>query len=180
MVTVTIISISITLTAPSWERVRQKRSLTNVTEQVAAFLVVAQGEAQKRNLPVSLSFNRTGNDSWCLGAVVGAVGCDCMETDTSADQFCSIDGNRSIVEATSFQRLNLLQASDTQPAGGDSNITFDPVRGILQPNGDKLQFTFESDNGEFLLRLNVTPTGLLTICNPDTGKLVSGYATCAT
>jgi Tfp pilus assembly protein FimT len=92
MVSVTVISILLTLTPPSHERVAQQRSLTNVTEQVAAFLIVVQSVAQKRNLPVSLSCHHSGNDSWCIGSVVAENGCDCTETDTSADQFCSIDG----------------------------------------------------------------------------------------
>ena len=178
LVVITLISISITLAAPSWDKVSQKRRITNVTEQVAAFLAVAQSEAQKRNQPVSLSFNRSGNQSWCVGAVVGVDGCDCTETDTNSAQYCAIDGNPSNIQASAFQFSNLIEATDTQPGGGNSYITFDPIRGILQPAGDKLQFTFESSGGNFQLRLLINPTGLLSICSPDNNKKVGGYNTC--
>jgi len=178
LVVVAVIGISITLAAPSWDHVTQKRNLTNATEQVASLMSVAQTEAQKRNQPVSLAFNRAGNQNWCVGAVLGSSGCDCSETNPGSADFCTIDGTASSIGATSFRLLNLIEASDSQPAGGDSYITFDPLRGILQPAGDRLQLTFESTNGKFQLRLLIGPTGLLRICNPDGDKQVGGYKTC--
>ena len=178
LVVVTLIGVSITLATPSWDRVSEKRRITNVAEQVAAFMVVAQSEAQKRNRPVSLSFNRSSNQSWCVGAVLGVDGCDCRETDTGSAQYCAIDANPYNIQASDFQFLNLTEATDTQPGSGNASITFDPVRGILQPTGDKLQFTFESTNGHFQLRLQVNPTGMLSICSSDADKKVGGYITC--
>ena len=120
---------------PSWDKVTQKRRITNVTEQVAAFLAIAQSEAQKRNLPVSLSFDRSGNQSWCVGTSFGTDACDCTETDVTSAQYCAIDGIQSR-PVEDFQFINLVEAIDTQPAGGSSHVTFDPIRGILQPAGD--------------------------------------------
>jgi prepilin-type N-terminal cleavage/methylation domain-containing protein len=178
LVVVTVIGVSVSLAVPSWEQISQKRRLTNATEQVASFLAVAQSAAQKRNQAVSLAFNRTGNQSWCVGAVGGSGGCDCTETDTTSAQFCAVDGAPYVIESSSFQFLNLTEADDTQPGEGDSHITFDPVRGILQPSGDRLQFTFESSGGYYQLRLVVSPTGLLTICNSGDDQVVGGYAQC--
>lgn len=176
--TVTIIGISVSLAVPSWEQVSQKRRVTNATEQVASLLAVAQTEAQKRNQAVSLAFSRTDNLNWCVGAATGSSGCDCTETDSTSAQYCAIDDAPYRIEASTFQFLNLIEATDTQPGTGDSFITFDPVRGILQPAGDKLQFTFESSGGDFQLRLVISPTGLLTICNSGDVKTVGGYAAC--
>lgn len=178
IVVITIIGIAITLATPSWDQVSQKRKITNAAEQVAALLVVAQSEAQKRNQPVSLAFNRTGNQNWCVGVRLSATGCDCRVTDSSSAQYCTIDGTSHRLAATSFNSLNLTEALDTQPGSGDSYITFDPVRGILQPPGDKLQLTFESTGGYYSLRLIIGPTGLLRICNPNTDMAVAGYSTC--
>ena len=181
LVVFTVIGISITLAVPSWEQVSQKRRLTNATEQVASFLAVAQSTAQKRNQEVSLAFNRSGNQNWCVGAAGGSAGCDCTVTDTTSSQYCAVDGAPFIIESSSFQALNLLEAIDTQPGEGDAQITFDPVRGILQPTGDKLQFTFESSGGYYQLRVVIGPTGLLTICNSgDDTRTVGGYSTCLT
>lgn len=175
---ITIIAIAITLATPSWEQVSLKRRLTNATEQVASLLVVAQGEAQKRNQAVSLAFDRTGDQDWCVGAILSPTGCDCTVTDTSSAQFCTIDGTSNSIGASSFPSLSLLSAADSQPGSGDSFITFDPVRGILQPAGDKLELTFESGRSYYQLRLTIGPTGLMTICNPEADKAVGGYSAC--
>lgn len=178
LVVIAVIGISVSLAVPSWEHVIQKRNLTNATEQVAALMASVQTEAQKRNQTISLAFSHSSSQNWCVGSVVGSSGCNCNETNPESPEFCTIDGTPSSVGATSFRLLNLIEATDNQPVGGDSFITFDPLRGILQPAGDKLQFTFESTSGEFQLRLIISPTGLLRICNPDDDKLVSGYKTC--
>ena len=178
LVVITLIGISITLAVPSWEQVSQKRRLTNATEQVASLLAIAQSEAQKRNQAVSLAFSRSGDQDWCVGAVAGLSGCDCTETDIDSANYCEIDDTPYRIEASSFQSLNLIEATDTQPGEGDSFVTFDPVRGILQPAGDRLQFTFESSGGYFQLRLVISPTGLVTICNSGSDRIVGGYAIC--
>lgn len=178
LVVITLIGISLTLAIPSWDKVSQKRRVTNVTEQAAAFLAVAQGEAQKRNQPVSLAFSRSSAQTWCIGAAVGLGGCDCTETGADSAQYCALDGAQSSIQAADFPFVNLVQAIDSQPGGGDARVTFDPIRGILQPAGDSLQLTFESANGDLQLRLQLGPTGLLSICNPDADKVVSGYKTC--
>jgi len=181
LVVITLISVSITLAVPSWDQISQKRRLTNATEQVAALLSVAQSEAQKRNLPISLAFSRSGNQEWCVGAIEGENSCDCTETDTTSTEFCAIDGVPRKIEASRFQNLSLIEASDNKPEDdGDSFITFDPVRGILEPVGDRLEFTFESLDGHFQLRLVISPTGLLTICNSGEDRTVGGYPTCMT
>lgn len=178
LVVITIVAISITFVSPSWDKASQKRRVANAAEQAAAFVALAQGEAQKRNQPVSVSYSRSGNRQWCLGAAVGAGGCDCTETDTASAQYCAMDGVVTTFQAADYPLLNLLDADDGQPNGGDSRITFDPIRGILQPAGDRLQLTLESERGAYRLRLGLGPTGLLTLCNPDTDRRVAGYAIC--
>jgi type IV fimbrial biogenesis protein FimT len=178
LVVIAVIAISVTLAVPSWQQVSQKRNLTNATEQVAALMSFIQSEAQKRNRTISLAFDRTDNLDWCVGAVMGSSGCDCSETNPESPGFCTIDGTPNSVGAASFKFLKLIEASDSKPTGGDSFITFDPLRGILQPAGDMLRFTFESADGSFQLRLLIGPTGLLRICNPDSNRQVGGYKSC--
>jgi prepilin-type N-terminal cleavage/methylation domain-containing protein len=179
MVAMTIAVLVLVLATPSWERAIQKRKLTNTTEQVAAFLLVAQSEAQKSNQAVSLVFNRVGNQDWCVGSSIGSSACDCRETNSASLQYCAVNGVARRIESSMFQSAYLIQAFDTQPGSGDSVITFDPIRGILQPAGDVLQLTFGSASNEFQLRLVVGPTGLFTLCNPDSSRIVGGYKLCA-
>lgn len=179
LVVMAILGISIALATPSWDRVGQKRLLTNAAETIAATLAVAQTEAQKRNQAVSLAYSRSDDQNWCVGAVIGASGCDCVETNPASEQYCTVDGTPASVGSASLRAVNLIEATDSQPVGGDSYITFDPVRGILQPIGDRVQLTFESSGGLFQLRVFISPTGLLKICNPDGNKNVGGYPSCA-
>ncbi|MDH4021099.1 MAG: GspH/FimT family pseudopilin, partial [Xanthomonadales bacterium] len=76
LVVVALIGVSVSLAVPSWQQVIQKRNVTSATEQVAALMSFAQTEAQKRNRTISLAFNRTNNLEWCVGATLGASGCD--------------------------------------------------------------------------------------------------------
>jgi len=179
LVVITILGIAITLAIPSWNRVGQKRLLTGAVEQVAATLAVAQTEAQKRSQNVSLAYDRSDDQNWCVGASANASGCDCTEADPDSAQYCTLDGTPASVGSALFSSVNLIEATDSQPAGGNSYITFDPVRGILQPAGDRLRLTFESSGGQYQLRVLVSPTGLLKICNPDPDKKVGGYPACA-
>jgi len=179
LVVITILGISITLALPSWARVGQKRLLTNAVEQVTASLAVAQTEAQKRSQTVSLAYSRTDSQNWCVGASIGASGCDCTETDPASAQYCTLDGTPTSIGNATLRAVNLIEATDSQPIGGNSYITFDPVRGILEPTGDRLLLTFESAGGQFQLRVLVSPTGLLKICNPVSGRKVPGYPSCA-
>lgn len=179
MVVITILGVSITLAVPSWSRVTQKRLLTDTAERVAASLGIAQTESQKRGQPISLSYSRPDDQNWCVGASLGAGSCDCTETDSTSAQYCTFDGTPTSIANESTRSVNLIEATDSQPVGGNSYITFDPVRGILQPAGDKLQLTFESSGGQFQLRVQIGPTGLLKICNPDSNKIVGGYPICA-
>jgi len=177
IVVMAVIAIAVTLATPTWEQVSHKRKLTSATEQLAALLVVAQSEAQKRNQEVSLAFKRDDTQEWCVAADLGADGCDCRVTDPESEQFCTVDGTENRIEASAFPSLELIAAMDST---GDSLITFDPVRGILKPLGDGLQLTLESGRGYYRLRLSIGPTGLLSICNPVVSKSVSGYPACAT
>jgi len=179
LVVITLIGISLTLAVPSWEQVSQKRRITNGAEQVSAFLATAQSEAQKRNQPITLSYRRSGNQDWCIGTALGVSGCDCTETDPDSGQFCSVDGNPQLIDAASFQLTNLIGITDVKPDGGDSNITIDPIRGILQPAGERLLLTFESPGGHYQMRLVLSPTGLLSICSPDSSDAIGGYPTCS-
>ena len=156
LVVVALIGVSVTLAVPSWQQVIQKRNLTSATEQVAASMSFAQTEAQKRNRTISLAFSRTDSLEWRVGTALGASGCDCSETNPESPGFCTIDGTPSSIRAGSFKFLSLIEAADSQPDGGNSFITFDPLRGILQPPGDMLQLTFESTNGYFQLRLIIS------------------------
>lgn len=178
-VVLAIAGIALSLALPSWQGVTDRHRLTSETEQVSALLVTAQSEAIKRNRAVSISFTRNAATDWCVGAVLGDTGCDCTVTDAGDGDFCRIDEAPHRTTAAFLNDLSLVSASDQQPPGGDARVVFDPVRGILDPPGDMLQFDFESHSGNYRLRVRIGPTGMLRLCTPAGYEKMGAYPECA-
>jgi type IV fimbrial biogenesis protein FimT len=175
---IAIVGLAVMLAVPSWGLATQKRLLTSGAEQVTALLSVAQSEAILRNRAVSLSYTRSSDTQWCVGASNGATGCDCMENDSTEPAYCQLDAVLRRVASTDLEGVILTGASDNLPGAGDGFVSFDTVRGILQPAGDGLQFTFESSGGRYRLRVRLGPTGLIWLCSPEESQQVPGYGLC--
>lgn len=178
MVVLAIIGIALVLSMPSWDSSVNKRRVTAAGEQLASSLSIAQTESIKRNQPFSVSFTRNSAVDWCVGSALGDAGCDCEETDPLAAAYCAIDGAPARWTNDDFPLVQMLLAEDQLPGSGDARIVFDPVRGILEPVGDRLSLRLLSGNGEFALEVRVAPTGLLRICNPDTDLATPGFSSC--
>lgn len=171
MVTFVLIAIGATLALPSYRDMVEKRHLTSGAEQLAAFINLHQGEAMRRNQPVTVSWSPVG-DSWCVGAVVGITACDCTETSVSAPDYCAIDATRRTLDSSHFGNRDLLAA-----LVGDRAITFDPVRGTLSDMTETMTMELQSDDQKFMLSLQVTGAGEVIICSKDDDNhhVVPGY-----
>lgn len=177
-VALAVLAITLTLTLSSWQRVTDRHRMTSDVRQVSAFLSTAQSDAIERNTRLSLAFQRDSAEQWCMGTAPGGAGCDCTEDDPAEADFCAIDGAPRRLDSDQLPRLQLLSASDLQPGAGDGRIVFDPVIGILEPTGDRLELGFSSASGAFLLTVRLGPTGMLELCSPADSDLVPGYPTC--
>ena len=177
-VALAVLALALTLALPSWQRVTDRHRMISGVRQVSAFLSTAQTGAIERNARLSLAFQRNSEEQWCLGAVLGDAACDCMEDDIAQADFCAIDSVAQRVGAEWLGGLRLLSAADLQPDPGDGRIVFDPVIGILEPTGDRLELEFSSTSGAFLMTLSLSPTGLLNLCSPADSDPVPGYPTC--
>jgi len=173
LMSIVLLAIGAALSIPSYREMVEKRQLTHGAEQMMAFVNSAQSEAVKMNQVVTVSYARTADDDWCVGAVRGAAACDCMQADNTAADYCAIDAAPRIINNAIVGNTNLVTAMT-----GDGAYSFDPVRGILTNLADSLVVAMSSKNGEYQLNLMVNKTGQVILCSQDASHSVPGYKVC--
>ncbi|MGH8035385.1 MAG: GspH/FimT family pseudopilin [Lysobacterales bacterium] len=174
MMSLVLLAIGAALSLPSYREMVEKRQLTHGAEQIMAFVNSAQGEAQKQNQVLTVSYSRADDDDWCVGATLGATACDCAEPDDSKPDFCAI--NTAPWRITNENALNnKLVKSIT----GDGAYSFDPIRGILVDPSDTLVVEMRSNNEDYRLDLMVNITGQVSLCSKDASHSVPGYKVCS-
>ena len=188
MIVMVIVAVGVSLAVPTFRSVTEKRQLTSAAESVAAFMTLAQSAAVKYDQDVNINLQRTGFNTWCVGAKLGATNCDCTETSPSAADFCEINGvprriqQSDVIPNAGYQLLQAIQVNGT--ASADSNITFDPVRGtLLGLQTVVLQMHTNTGSGsdkEYQLNVNLLPTGSVSLCTASGRKLLlKAYPTCS-
>ena len=178
MIAVLLLAISAALAIPSYREMIEKRQLTHGAEQLVAFVNAAQSESIKQNSVLTVSYSRTAENDWCVGAVVSATACDCRETDASQADFCAIDSQAWIINNAHAGDRDLVTAME-----GDGAYSFDPVRGLVPEfldDDDQFVVEMNSSSAGYQLRLRVAVTGQVDLCSPaDSEHAVPGYAVCA-
>jgi type IV fimbrial biogenesis protein FimT len=188
LIVIVIVAIGVALAVPTFRSITEKRQLTSAAESVAAFMNLAQSTAVKYDQDVIVNMQRTDFDTWCVGAILGATACDCMENDTTAADFCDINGvprrtqHADVISNSGYQLLQSIQVNST--ASANSNVTFDPVRGTLL-NLETISFQMHTNTGsginkDYQLNVNLLPTGNVSICTATGRKsLLKMYPTCS-
>jgi prepilin-type N-terminal cleavage/methylation domain-containing protein len=173
MMSVVLVAIGLALALPSYRDMVEKRQITNGAEQLASFINTAQGIAMKTNQVVTISYDRTGENDWCVGAISGAVACDCTQTDMTATDYCQIASQPFVLNNSHTGDLELMHNM-----AGDGNYAFDPIRGLFMDLDDGLTVELRSPSEDFRLNLVVNSTGRVILCSDDDAHGVPGYATC--
>jgi len=159
LITVVILGILVSLAAPSFFGILERRKLVGATDLLFADLIFAKTETIKRNNTVNIAFKNKGTTNWCYG-MTELNTCDC----TTAGS-CIIDGIERVVNAGDF-----INTSATWNFTGD--ITgFDPLRGFPSNAGT---FTFSIGNGDADIVL--APNGRIRVCSSTS---VGGYPPCS-
>ncbi len=193
MIVVVIVAIGVALAVPTYQNIVQKRQVTSAAEQIAAFLALAQGEAVKRNEVVVVSVERDNSDGavWCVGAMIKTADddhCDCESTSASDDNFCDFItdgvGAPQLINQVGFQSFTMSGSAVGGTASNDFNFNFDPIRGIKvldngSADGNLHNVTLISSNTNHSLRVGVSVTGRVRMCNPVSTKAVPGFKPCA-
>ena len=173
MMSLVLVAIGLALALPSYRDMVEKRQVTNGAEQLASFINTAQGVAMKTNQVVTISYDRSGHDDWCVGAVSGETACDCTETDTSATDYCQIATQPFILNNGHAGDRELMHAME-----GDGAYAFDPIRGLFLDLDDSLTLELHSNSRDFRLNLLVNSTGRVILCSGDSAHAIPGYQAC--
>lgn len=173
MMSLVLLGIGMALALPSYRDMVEKRQVTNGAEQLASFINTAQGVAMKTNQVVTISYDRSGHDDWCIGAVSGETACDCTVTDTSATDYCQIATQPFILNNGHAGDRELMHAME-----GDGAYAFDPIRGLFLDLDDSLTLELHSNNRDFRLNLMVNSTGRVILCSGDSTHSIPGYQAC--
>ena len=171
----------------------QKRRVTSAAEEIAAFLALAQGEAIKRNEVVAVSIERESDGkTWCVGAMIKTAAtdaCDCESTSTGDDDYCDFNtagaGAPQLINQVGFEKFTMNGSRVAGTTNNEFNFNFDPVRGtkILDSgtiDGNRHDITLISSNTHYSLLVDISVTGRVRVCNPDSTKKVPGFKDCAT
>jgi len=173
MMTVVLLAIGMALALPSYRDMVEKRQVTNGAEQLASFINTAQGVAMKTNQIVTISYDRSGDNDWCVGAVSGTTACDCTQTNPEAGDYCQIATQPFILNNGHTGDLELMHNMN-----GDGSYAFDPIRGLFMDLDDSLTVELRSPSEDFRLNLMVNSTGRVIVCSNDSTHGVPGYAVC--
>jgi type IV fimbrial biogenesis protein FimT len=173
MMSVLLMAIGMALALPSYRDMVEKRQVTNGAEQVAAFINVAQGVAMKTNQVVTVSYTRTADDEWCIGAVSGETACDCTVTDSTAIDYCQIASQPYILDNSHASDRELVHS-----VTGDGAYAFDPIRGLFVDLNDSLSMELRSPSDEFRLNVMVNNTGRVILCSNSADHAIPGYEVC--
>jgi type IV fimbrial biogenesis protein FimT len=175
MMSLVLVAIGMALALPSYRDMVEKRQVTNGAEQLASFINTAQGVAMKTNQVVTISYDLSGHDDWCVGAVSGETACDCTETDTAATDYCQIATQPFVLNNGHTGDLELMHAMD-----GDGAYAFDPIRGLFLDLDDSLSVELRSPSEDFRLNLLVNSAGRVILCSGDSAYSIPGYQACPT
>lgn len=173
IMSVVLLGIGMALAIPSYRDMVEKRQVTNGAEQLASFINTTQGIAMKTNQVVTISYARSDDDDWCVGAISGTTACDCTQTSTVAADYCQIASQPFILNNSHAGDLELMHSMD-----GDGAYAFDPVRGLFMDMDDSLTVELRSQSDDFRLNLMVNSSGRVILCSDDTAHRVPGYANC--
>ena len=173
LMSVVLLAIGMALAVPSYRDMVEKRQITNGAQQLASFINTAQGVAMKTNQIVSVSYSRSDDDDWCVGAVSGTTACDCTQSNTEATDYCRIAAQPFILNNSHAGDLELMHAMN-----GDGSYAFDPIRGLFLDLDDSLTVELRSPNEDFRLNMVVNSSGRVMLCSDGSDHSIPGYETC--
>ena len=177
MISLLLIAIGAALALPSYQNMMEKRQLSRGAEQLLAFVNSAQSRSIQWNERLNVSWKRTGDTEWCVGANLGDTICDCTVTDTNNATYCDINNATWIFDDEIAGDLVLLK-SVSGDAGGDGAFSFDPDRGLFINMNDSLAIELHSRSQNYQLQLTVNNAGQASLCSKDAEHQIPAYEVC--
>ena len=190
MITIVVVGIIVSLAAPSFRDLVERKHLEGAVEAVLEQLEFTRSQAIKRSKSMLVDFKVNGVD-WSIGVTDKMDGCEAEEDDLSDEDACTVDYDND--EATSdnvlvritggdYKNITMSQATafttpvtlnECTTTTGDQGC-FDYVQGLAREG----EYEFTSSNNTYTLRVRVSRLGHPSICFPKGKKSVAGYEEC--
>jgi prepilin-type N-terminal cleavage/methylation domain-containing protein len=107
MTVLAVLAIITSFAIPSYMTLLDKRRVTSGAVQMASFLSSAQMESVKRGEQISVNYNMTSTDIWCLGLISGNASCDCRVA-VDESNACLIDGQLRVFSHDSINNPAIM------------------------------------------------------------------------
>ncbi|KGE03657.1 prepilin-type N-terminal cleavage/methylation domain-containing protein [Pseudohaliea rubra] len=166
MIAVTVLSVVLAITVPSFRDYSDKKALQRGAETVAGFLERARGHARAGQVPVAVAVG-----AQCLGARVGSAPCDCSDSAAS----CTLTEAGTAVQALlAPAELGTLSLE----AAGDGLVFQQPRGAVVAPAGGTLASSMTLAAGRWTLRVDLSGLGAVQLCLPADAPVIGGYGRC--
>lgn len=162
LIVVAIISVVLTVTAPSVVTVQKQMAVKGAVENTYFLLQLGKSSAIRQSTNILVDAN-AGLTSWCVG-ITDLPNCDCSTVNS-----CTIDGREQVVRSADFKQIVM------QNLNFDINnqTVFDGVRGMSPGGAASVEF---SDATNYIMRMDIAATGRVSMCNVNGD--IRGYEAC--
>lgn len=174
IMSVLVTAIGATFALPTINEMVEKREFTAGAKKLTAFFSLVQVESVNRNQIVTVSYSRTHDADWCVGAVLGETACNCAQSTATDTDYCAIASVPMVLDEYDVGDNGLVKSMT-----GDGAYAFDPIRGLFVDSDDSLLLELQSENGNYMLDLTVNNAGQIKVCSIDAEHKVSGYPICS-
>lgn len=162
MVTIAVLGIALGIAVPSFGDWIRKERVRGAAAEVESWVKYARSEATRRNSIVYLL--ATSGNNWQLVASTSDTACTVL----SACDLKSLDASRNA-------RLTLDAIS-----GHFSGTQISPIDGLLTFNGGtNATESVTIGSGSYQLRINVSRTGVTTVCTPSGKPAIGSFVACS-
>ncbi len=170
LVVMTILGITASMALPVYTELLDQNRLKAAAEEISDHLLLARGEAVKRNKDITVEFQTNGTATWCVGYAESAD-CDCTITDPTLANACAttVSGSDVLRVVSSSNHTGVYMTSNNYT---DNSFTFDHVRGITNRSGDT---TLTTPDGKEDIEVKTSLLGRVSRC---TNTKLAPYSAC--
>lgn len=195
MVTISVLGVIAAIAIPAASDYIDHRKIINAAEAVYGQLQYARSQAIARSEKVYSSFDYSDDGDWLMavstvdncdlkrsikvieGTEVPDAATDCTLVVENGDGVSDEDDlTYHLLSGANFNGV-LLDANDTGTGGAPNKITFDPTRGTAESR-DIFLWLDRGPGKSYLMRVDVSVIGKVTICSPSANQKVPGYSAC--
>ncbi|MFC3203831.1 GspH/FimT family pseudopilin [Alteromonas oceani] len=151
LIVVAIISVVLTVTAPSVVSVQKQMAVKGAVENTYFLLQLAKSSAIRQSSDMLVDADVTST-KWCVG-VTDTANCDCAVVNS-----CTVDGREQVVRSADFKQIVMQNLT----FDANNQVVFDGVRGMAPQGAALVEF---SDEANHSVRMNIAATGRVSMCN---------------